>query len=182
MILDFQEAQRVPVVTPDGTEYKYRPSGVDITLKKLKLPHVDIPQFASVDVINKLMAESKLNLNNDYKENTKQISELAKAKAELKRNFNSNIAQLKTDKAAAADAPAAKAIDALILTYTFQYNRDNKKIDDEMKKIGTEMTNIEGSLAGLDAEAAELIRKFEENQAKIVRVDRINKEKIGEYI
>ena len=33
MILDFQEAQRVPVVTPDGAEYKYRPSGVDITLK-----------------------------------------------------------------------------------------------------------------------------------------------------
>jgi hypothetical protein len=72
MILDFQEAQRVPVVGPDGTEYKYRPSGVDITLKKLKLPHVDIPEFANVDVINKLMAESKLNLNNDYKENTKK--------------------------------------------------------------------------------------------------------------
>jgi hypothetical protein len=181
MILDFQEAQRVPVVTPDGTEYKYRPSGVDITLKKLKIPHVDIPQFASVDVINKIREEYRRDLNAKYNEDNDNLYKIVKEKRENKRIYNETNAQLKADRAG-ADAAGVKAIDAELLNLSSKYLGGLKRLDNEIKRLGTEMTNIEGALASLDANFDALVLKFEDNENEKNRVNAINKDKIGAYI
>ena len=95
--------------------------------------------------------------------------------------YNETTAQLKADKAS-ADAAGVKAIDAELLNLSSKYLGGLKRLDNEIKRLGTEMTNIEGALASLDANFDALVLKFEENENEKDRVNAINKDKIGAYI
>jgi len=181
MIADFEDAKKVSVVGPDGQEYKYNPSALDLTLEEY-IPVHDFPDEVTVDVIKQGKEEEHKKLLNEYVKYETDIKDIKGIMSDIKDQYN----QLRSDFQAKKDAASTKHLKKIeqdkINKLTKRYNADNAEFSKQIDRIQKKMKNIEADITNLDAMEADLLNKLDENVAKKEQVLRTNESKIGSYI
>jgi hypothetical protein len=178
MIADFEDAKKTPIEIA-GQKFSYNPSALTIDLEDYTPIH-NIP-FKDIEEIKQSANPIKSQLVSDYEALKKNVADFKRISKKIDDDYNVEKSKLIEEikkKRGKNRVPIADKINEL----EENHKKDTAQLKAELLQMRNDMANIEGNLKQIDQDVKADIRKFQENQAELDRVERNNKGALGSYI
>ena len=179
MIADFEDAKKTPIEIA-GQTFSYNPSALTIDLEDY-VPIHNIANYQNIDEINQFVAPAINRLTTIYEDIKKNVGEYTLISRTLRDNYNTEKSKLEAERKGKR-GPARQTVQDKIDALDAKYKKDTAQLKAELLQMQKDMSNIEGNLKQIEKDKKAEIKKFEENQAELDRVERNNKGALGAYI